>query len=239
MPAPHRKTGLVRVFDTASFLNVLADNRDAGEAVVYVDSNQKEPAISAVMNGHNAGGPGWGDYVVTLDFIKTPAWVRWTGIDGKMLDQQAFCEFLEDNAADVVQPSGAALLELLTKLEITASGGLKSKIDLHSGVVQFAVNTDHIAKVGAEAVSVPQKFGLALAPFQCGKVWAVPARFRYRAREGAVTMGLKLEEIDRLVEAIVADMVATIEKGMPEKAKLVYGRAPMRSGPTMIASPAR
>ena len=221
---PYRKRGHVVVFDAASFNMVLADNADAGNIAIYIDRNPTKPAVVAVLNGHGKGGPGWGDFRASIEFRPTPQWAKWTGIDGKMMPQTQFAEFIEDNLADIAEPVGARMLEIATHLEATRTVNFKSAVRLSNGAVQFHNNEDTEAKVSAGKIDVPETFVLALAPLQGLPLYKVPARFRYRITEGKLTLGLKLQRVEDLMTSVLNDVVQKIERGA--NISVIEGRAP-------------
>ena len=221
---PLRKRGLVTVFDAASFNMVLADNADAGNIVIYIDRNPIKPAVVAVMNGHGKAGAGWGDFRASIEFRPTPQWEKWRSIDGKMMSQAAFAEFVEDNIADIAEPAGARMLEIVTHLEATRTVNFKSAIRLSDRNIQFHNNEDTDAKVSAGKIDVPEMFVLALAPLQGLPLYRVGARFRYRIVDGKLTLGLKLQRVEDLMTAVLDDVVVKIEKGAD--ISVIEGRAP-------------
>lgn len=76
-----------------------------------------------------------------------------------------------------------------------------------------------------EAVSAERKPGkLALAPLQGGAPYAVPARFRYRLEDGKLRLGIKLERVEDLMDRVLEDVIAKIERG--SNVSVLDGRAP-------------
>ncbi len=211
--APLRKRGVVTVFDVASFNMVIKDNSDAGNVAIYIDRNPTSPAVVAVLNGHGPAGAGWGDFRAEIKFRPTPQWVKWTSIDGKMMDQTPFAEFIEDNLEDIATPSGATMLEIATYLEATRTANFKSGVRLANGMVQFQNLESIEAKVGAGAVDVPEVFTLALSPIQGVPSYGVPARFRYRIVDGRLKLGIKLQRVEDLMDKVLAEVLAKIERG--------------------------
>ena len=212
-PKPRRKHGAVNVFDPASFNMVVNDNGDAGDVTIYVDRNPLFPSIVAVMNGHGKNGPGWGDFQVHLVFRQTPQWKRWKEIDGKLLPQVAFAEFVEDNLADIAEPPGAAMLEIATYLHATRGVDFKSALRLSNGQVQLQNIESMDAKVGSGLVAIPEQIELALAPFQGSALFRVPTRFRYRIQEAKLHLGIKMQRIEDMMRDVIDDVIARIERG--------------------------
>lgn len=222
--APIRKRGTITVFDAASLNMALADNKDAGNIAIYIDRNPTKPAVVAVLNGHGASGPGWGDFRAQIEFRPTPQWVKWTGIDGKMLKQAEFAEFIEDNMEDIADPAGALMLEIATYLQATRTTNFKSAIKLSSGAVQFQNLEDVSASVSAGQIAIPETITLGLAPLQGSPVFRVPARFRFRVTDGKLTLGVKLQRIEDLMRDVLEDVVAKIERGA--NVSVIEGHAP-------------
>jgi uncharacterized protein YfdQ (DUF2303 family) len=211
--APLRKRGTVTVFDAASFNILLADNADAGNIAIYFDRNPEKPAVVAVLNGHGPKGPGWADFRVQINFRPTPQWTKWKAIDGKLMPQATFAEFVEDNLEDISDPAGGAMLEIVTYLQATRTVNFKSGIRLSNGQIQFQNMEDIQASVGAGSIAVPETFTLGIAPIFGLTSYAVPARFRYRIQEGKLQMGFKLQRVETMMGQIIEDVIAKIERG--------------------------
>lgn len=213
LSTPVRKRGVVTVFDAASFNMVLADNKDAGDISIYINRDPENPTVTAVLNGNGTHGPGWGDFLVSIDFRPTPQWLRWKSIDSKFLDQLEFAEFVEDNLADIREPAGATMLEIASYLVATKSADFKSGVRLSSGQVQFQ-NIENIeTKVGAGAIEVPEMITLGIAPLQGSAAYSVPTRFRYRLTDGRLKLGIKLQRVEDLMHGVIDDVIAKIERG--------------------------
>ncbi|MDE2101602.1 MAG: DUF2303 family protein [Patescibacteria group bacterium] len=210
---PTRKSGNVTVFDAASFNQVIADNSDAGNIAIYLDRNPETPSIVAVMNGHGKGGAGWADFRVNIAFRKTPQWIRWQGIDGKMLAQAAFAEFIEDNLDDIASPPKADFLEIVTYLQATRTVDFKSGIRLSSGAIQFQNLESVDAKVGPGSIAVPEQFTLGIAPMFGAPSYSIPVRFRYRLQDGKLMLGVKIQRVEALMGTLIEDVIAKIERG--------------------------
>lgn len=221
---PARKTGTVLVFDAASLSDLLAANAIPGATTLYINPDAERPAIVAVINGNGAAGPGHGDFKIGISFRETPQWKKWRAIDGKLLDQEAFAEFIEENLADIASPSGADLLEIVTYLQATRTVDFKSGVKLGSGAVQFQNLESVDAKVGAGEIEVPTEFTVALAPIFGVQPFAIVARFRFRIQDGRLKLGFKLQRIEDVMTQTIAGIEAAIV--LPDGTTKVYGIAP-------------
>jgi len=221
---PLRKRGEVVVFDPDSFNRVIAANRDAGDATIYVDPKADDPRVVGVLNGNGTGGAGWGDLRISLAFRKTPQWEKWQKIDGKLLSQEEFAEFIEENLTDIQVPAGAEMLEIAQFLEVNRDLRFKSGLRLQSGAVEFErVETDNVS-VGKSKIAVPDMIKLGLKPFMGLDSFIIDARFRWRLSGGRLTLGIKLMRVETLMEQIVADVVGKIDAG--SDVPVVFGIAP-------------
>lgn len=222
--APNRKTGAVTVFDAESLNRLLADNAIAGATTIYVNPDAEKPAIVAVFNGNGLAGPGFGDFRASIGFRPTPQWVKWKGIDGKLLPQADFAEFIEDNLADIATPDGATMMEIVTYLQATRSVDFRSGVRLGSGATQLTNNESIEAHVGAGNIAVPDMFEIALSPVFGVAPFRIPTRFRFRIESGKLKLGLKLQRVEDVMAQIIKDIEGEIV--LPEGVAKVYGVAP-------------
>lgn len=221
---PARKTGSVTVFDADSLNRLLVDNAITGATTIYINPDVARPAIVAVMNGNGAAGPGFGDFRVSIGFRETPQWAKWKAIDGRLLPQAEFAEFVEDNLADIATPDGATMMEIVTYLQATRSVDFRSGVKLGNGAVQLTNNESIEASVGPGNIAVPDTFEIALSPVFGAQPFKVPARFRYRIEDRKLKLGFKLQRIEDVMAAIIKDIENEIV--LPEGVAKVYGVAP-------------
>jgi uncharacterized protein YfdQ (DUF2303 family) len=210
---PRRKSGTIVVFSVHAFNNILFANKDAGTQRVYLDQNLAGPVITGVMNDHGEEGPGWRDFRCVIQFRETVQWKKWRAIDGKMLSQEDFAEFIEQNITDIFDPPGAQMLEIVTYLQATRSVDFKSALSLSNGQVQLQNIESVDAKVGAGQLAIPAEFTLALMPIQGADTFKIPARFRYRIVDGKLRLGLKLLRIEEVMDQIFDEAVKNIAVG--------------------------
>lgn len=233
---PLRKRGTVQVFDAASLNEILAANHDAGNITIYINRDVNTPSIVAVMNGNGELGAGWGDLRAEIVFRFTPQWLKWKAIDGKMLPQLTFAEFIEDNLGDIVTPTGADMLEIAQDLSAKRSADFKSNVRLADGRIQFQNVENMEAQVGPGQIAIPTSLTLGLAPVYGLPPFKIDARFRYRIEGGKLLLGIKLQRVEDIMSAVVNDMVVGTEgtegrasvKGIdaPAGAVMVEGLAP-------------
>lgn len=209
---PVRKTGQVTLTEAVSFAAYVNDHKVEAHTEVWADRDHGR--LVAVLNGHARRDPaaGWGDHRATLELRFTPAWKAWTAINGRQLPQAEFADFLEDNLPDVVEPDGAALLEVATSIQATVGAVVKSAIRTDNGEVQVRYEEQVEGKAGrAGDLTIPTRIALRLTPFEGGEPYRVEARLRWRAGNGSLTLGVVLDRPDDVVRAAFGDLVELVE----------------------------
>ncbi|MEW2420480.1 DUF2303 family protein [Streptomyces nigra] len=203
-----RKTGRTTVRDAASFLAYWAKHHDDASEV-YADVEQL--TITAVLDAHAADEPGFGEHRLTLALRKTKAWDEWLALDGKLVDQDRFANFLEDHLPNLVEPDAATMLEIAQSIKATTKADFQSSSRLQSGERKFAYVEDTKASAGAKGdLAIPEVFKIAVPPFEGADAYSMTARFKYRLGGGQLALGYKLEQPEERAKAAFADVLAAI-----------------------------
>lgn len=200
---PRRSTGSVKVHTLASLVEYVKQHEDIdGRSTVWVDLLGARAV--AVLNDHDPTAtvqPGWRDHRAELAFTRTEPWQHWLSLDGKLVDQQAFSEHLEFGMTEILEPSGAVMLELAQSFNATTQSTFRSARKLASGEVKLQYDEDVQASAGgAGEATVPNEFKLLVAPFVGDDPVQVTAKLRYRAVGGSLALGYQLErpnEVER------------------------------------------
>lgn len=230
-PRRLKRQGTVR--DVPSMLDYIGEHTtDGGQAESLIDGNPSgrlevwadidRSAVTAIIDG----GPGWCSHTITLALKHSREWTEWTGIDGKMLDQEAFAEFIEDHISTIAKPDGAKLLEICQTLTGHTNQQWRSQKILANGQRQLQWEESVEAKAGDKGdLTIPAELQLVLRPYQGGEPVLINARFRYRMRGGALSIGIKLTEPDRVLEQAFNLNLDSLQAGLPEGVTIRNGRA--------------
>lgn len=225
LDAPRRVKGETTVFDVDS-LAALWDKYATASSELYAD-----PAafrITAVFNADHdaaAGLADFRDHRAVLVCRLTPAWNAWLAKDGQYLDQTAFAEFLEDRLVDIVDPSGADMLELATTFQATTKVDFESNVVLSSDQRQLVYKETLQAKAGQTGrLEVPTHFTVALQPFEASAAFRVVARLRYRINNGHLAIGYRLERPDDVLREAFGDVRQAADEACG--ASSLFGTAP-------------
>lgn len=198
--APRRKTGTVHLSDLASF-NVLVADQGTPEST-YVYANPDTRTLTAVLNDHegNGGDAGWRDLRVAYTAELSREFDTWMRNNKQPMDQESFAIFLEDNIADVCEPSGESLLAIALTLQAKTEVNFSSARRLDNGQVQFAYTENIEARAGAGLVEIPREFTIGLRLFKNGQGYKVRARFKYRLMAGKVKFWYELDRPENAIE---------------------------------------
>jgi uncharacterized protein YfdQ (DUF2303 family) len=201
---------------SADRTEVYAD-RDASSVVAVIDSHLREDATKdrAGRQAHRA----------TLQLRHTPAWEAWVKNQGQK-SQTDFAEFVEEHALEFVEPEAATMLEIAQTFQVKRGVEFSSATRLSSGEVTIAYGETDKTKAGQKGeLSFPERFKVALQPYQGGEPYVVTALLRYRLNEGRLTLGYTLLRLDVVLEDAFKDVLNEVDESL-EKAQipLFYGK---------------
>lgn len=219
---PERMKGTTVVDDVESFGWLVNRYEVDGAMEVYAD--RKACTVTAVFNSH-AEEPGWRDHRAVLQLRTAPAWQEWFATSGRDVEQRPFAEFVEDHLADILEPSGAHMLEVAQKLQGTQRVEWRAAQVLADGTRQltYAETTDAHAAGPSGNLKVPHEIKLALRVFEGVPTrYEVAGRFRYRINSGQLRLSVKLLGLDEIREAAFAAVVA--EAGEKTGATILWGQ---------------
>lgn len=213
LPTPRRTKGIYKLSTTAGFISFVGDQEALdGRRTVWVDD--KSFQITALLNDATSMDPAWRDHRAVLALQKTPEWEHWAKLDGKLVDQQAFAEHIEDGLEEIREPDSATMLEIAQSFFATTTADFRSAARLSNGQVKYQYDEDVKASAGGKGeLEVPQQFTLAIAPFVGEVPYSVTARLRYRLVSGDLKIGYKLDHPER----VLRDALQLIADGLLEK----------------------
>lgn len=207
---PSRSRGTVKPA-TVEGLVAYCKAHDEGGTEVWITPER----IVAVLNAQasDAKDVGWGDHRAVLDLAKSPQWLHWARYDGQMLDQATLAEHIEDGQLDIVTPESATMLEVVQDLQVARAASFRSSQRLNSGTIGFIYDETDEAKAGQNGtLEIPTEFELGIPVFLGEDAYKVVCRFRYRLKEGALTVGYKIDRPD-LIEQDAANLIAARLRG--------------------------
>lgn len=223
--APRRKTGSYAVDDAASFIAYLTKH---GDAATEVWADTARACVTGVLNANEGGVARFEDHRVLYAARLTDAWKAWLALDGKLIDQSTLAEHLEDRALDIIDPSAADMLELAQTFTATIGVNFESSKRLSSGERQLEYREQVDAKAGrAGRLDIPEKFVLALQPYEGSEKYKVTARLRYRITDGTLRIGYRIERPEDIAREAFTGVVTEIQTALTDtvtSTPVLFGR---------------
>lgn len=206
--APRRIKQHIELRSAQSFIDYVERFSDDG-ATVFCDL--KGQKFSAILDYHKeADIARWGDHRATYNCPVDTRWKLWTAHNGKAMNQVDFARFIENNLPDIVQPSGADMLNVSRSLQAKKKIDFKSDQTLSNGDIQFTYNEQTTGSAGQ--MEIPQEFTLGIPVYEGGAKYELKARLRYRINEGQLAMWYDLLRPERLLEDAFNELSAHIKK---------------------------
>lgn len=209
MSKPARIRSHVKVYDTAGFITYF--NRFKSEAsAIYATV---EPArFSGVIDANDVNMPAWQSHTLGYECPLSKEWKEWSKSNGAVKSQASFSEFIENNMPDIVstnpnEPTGAEMLQIATSFQAKTSVNFASGARLDNGQVELTYVEDIKGTAGPKGtIKVPERFFIAVPVFEGGAPYKVEAKFRYRIKDGVLTMWYDLIRPHKTHEAAHKDI---------------------------------
>ncbi len=182
---PVRKKGEIRMHDVDSFFFYIREFGGDGETFVFADILNK--SFTGVMNHHHSSGEaGFCDHIAKFSMEETGEWRRWNENDGVMMLPLEFSDFVEANIADIADPPGADIMEMVSALRVKKKAEFNTVVDSATGdkTVSFTEETRGESVHGN--IDVFGKFTLAVSPFIGCDKYAIQCRIRMDVRDGGL-----------------------------------------------------
>ena len=228
---PRRQRGTSDLYDEHSFTEFTKARRLLG-TTLWAD--WRDGLMVAVFNDYDPanGLPGWADFRAQLVIRATPEWERWKGINGRWLSQVDLASHIERSLEDFVEPTGADMLELALSLEAHQTAQYRSAHTLQSGTRRFTYEEEVTAHGGAKGtMDIPTKVSLQLAPWEGADPWRLEANFKYRLKEGELTLQIEMLRFEEARQEAFTELTARV--AVATELTVFAGRAPqpVKPGP--------
>lgn len=223
---PPRKQGAAHLHDAASF-GTYVNAHTVDGTVIY--GNAPDGRIVAVVNDHipYQDTAGWGDHTATWKLRHSPAWTAWTRHAGQWLNQRQFAEHLEDNAADVIEPSAAEMLEVAQTLQANKSVAFRTHTRLRDGQTQLQYEETVESRAGERGqLEVPTMFTIGVPVYDGLDAYKLTARFRFRVNDGNLSVMYRLDRTADVLSAAFDQAWAAALAEVPDSIVRLLGTPP-------------
>ncbi len=213
--APLRAMSTYKPATVAAFVGLVERHIDENETTIW--AHPTSGRFVAVFNDHGTLGPAWRDHRANLQLIVPPEWSQWLAWDGKLLDQIAFAEFVEDHLSEIVEPDGATMLEIAQSFHATTKATFRSAQRFEGRPRPGAVPAWAVTSSSCESgkLEIPAEFKVALRPFIGEAACKLTALLRYRQGNGKLQLGFKLQRPDEAVRIVLDGIVSQLEERFP------------------------
>ena len=215
--APIRIERMVIVTSALAFVDYF--NRFADmDSTIFVDVEKRK--FLGILDYHihhniDAQGeptPRHCSHKVAYDCPLTPEAKKWFDFNKKAMDQTEFASFIEDGILEITEPAGADMLKIASTLQAKNAVNFRSAIRLDNGQAQMTYEENIQGSAGVSGqLNIPQKITIVLRIFR-GDIsgYQLEANFRYRIKEGKLTMWYELIRPHMVIEDAVKEIGATI-----------------------------
>ena len=212
-----QKTTLHTAKDLIAYVNRFGDKN----SVVFVDVLGGK--IQAVLDFHEAKEvAGYGSnalqrhcsHIANFYVKQTPEFEKVKMNSGKKMTQMDFALFLEDVMPYVNQPAAAELYEIVNTLQAKTNIDFKSGTRTDNGQVSLTYNENIEASAGRQGnLNIPEQIVFGIQVHRGGEHYALPARFRYRIKDGNIVLWYDLDQLEKAIEKSMEDTVTYIREG--------------------------
>ena len=218
---PYRVKQTVEVWDAVSFIAYFQDFRDSCSRVFadvnaatvtgILDYHEYQTGENAVVTHPN---PRWGSHRLALSLKKSPEWILWTSQNKKVMDQDTFATFIEDNAPDIVRPDAATMKEIASDLHETHEMTFAGKATSPNGSQKINYTQENKSTFGKSNADVPEAFTVAIPVYVGGGLVQLTARLRWRVNGGKVSFWYDLLRADQAERAAFDATRSQIQDGI-------------------------
>lgn len=182
-------------------------------AATMICADEKNFTVSACIDYHTPDQPSKCTHNVFYKCTTSRQWNEWIAWNKKEMDQFQFAEFIEDHLPDVMQPTGAELLEIATQFQSIRKAVFSSGIRMKNGTYQFQFSESE----EQGTIVVPDTIVIGIPAFHGGDSHRLEARLRYKiSGEGKLTFTYKLINPEDHVEDVFKNVVESIASQFTE-----------------------
>lgn len=226
LPPPDRIKQRVELLSVDSFCDYL-ERYASPDSLIF--ANEPSAQYDCVLDYHpskqsidSQSSRGYADHVIAYTCPQADPWKLWNGLNGQLLGQVEFAEFVEQNLKDIVTPSGGELMQVALELRVHKTASFQSDIRLDNGQVQLRYEEEIKGETKHKDMVIPTELKLALPVFVDGPRYELFARFRYSMTDGKLKMGFQLIRPKDVYNAAVKEVTSAIVEGAKD-VKLIHG----------------
>lgn len=231
---PTFRKGAVKLDDGKTFIAYVARHGTENTAIYAKQSPAKfiavidehpEPKASTetstvALATPDPSAPAWRQFRAEFSPTLAQEWLTWNGHNGReklFKSTEEFAYFLEDNLPDIVEPSGAEMMQMALDFRVNQEVRYSAAQRLQDGHVemQFQSIVEGTAAGRAGTIRIPETFRIEVPVFagvDC-HIYSVDARFRYRLSQQGLVLWYELVRPHKVLELAFKDLWMEIGDG--------------------------
>lgn len=200
---PKRIKQTVEIDTAESFIEYF-NNFSTDRSVIYLSQNN---VFTGIIDHYDADKPAFCNHRVIFHPATTDEWNSWSQNSGKKFNQEDFAFFIEDNSDEIQNPPAAEMLEIATTLKAKTKISFASAKSLANGQTQLTYVEEIDGSAGPKGeLKIPEKITIGMRLFKGGDAYKMEARFRYRIREGSISLWYDLIKPRKTKDAAIEDI---------------------------------
>lgn len=205
----------------ASFIAYCQKFARENSVILIDDINNK---FTAIFDYHGPDTADWGQHKAVFAPKPTVEWSNWKSFDGKALSQSEFGKFIETNLEEIIEPSGAEMLEIALSIQAKNEVKFSQAQRLDNGQMQLTYNEEINGSAGVKGqLKIPQTFKIGLRLYEGGAPYQIEARLRYRIKEGNLALWYELIRPHKTVQANLMETEELISASVGSAIAIYHG----------------
>ena len=186
--APLRRKGTTVLSELGAFCAFVSRYKSEASAI-YADVEQM--TLTCVFNEAPAGEvlAAWRDHRAVYAAPRSPAWIEWTRLDGREMDQDSFADFIEAHLEHLITgrdvdakpyPAPVEVLQMARDLTVLTKGTFKRTVNPTNGSMILECKNEE----DTGSTVIPRAFLIGIPVFDGGAPYQVECRIRMQMQNG-------------------------------------------------------
>ncbi|MCB0252121.1 MAG: DUF2303 family protein [Anaerolineae bacterium] len=196
-PEPTLTMATTKAGDLASFVALVNRYKIDGQSAIFSTDPASiglPSAFRCIIDYHKPAAPGRCLHSITYTPKHSEQWEIWTAASsGKSFKQADFAEFIEDNSVDIITPSSASVLDLISNFKASRKVEFDSVVHQSNGSTLLAYGDTVDGGHRNGSMAVPTELEINIPVFHGGARWRMKVFLRYKLGDSKVSFSLKMD----------------------------------------------
>jgi len=218
---PNRISKSIDFESSESF--ILYFNHWKSESIIFGSIADRK--FQAIIDYHNSKGfvPSWCSHKAYLTLEFSNSFEMWKNFSGTKMSQVDFSELIETNSLDILEPSGAELLEIARSLKGTKRTNFSQSFNSENGSHEFTYDEQIHGQPKKGEMELPEKIKLSIPIFKHSDPVVIEALFRFRITTEGLLLFYTLLNLPDIIDSEFLKYSQIISD--KTKQKVLFGKA--------------